>query len=538
MLCLTSFACKKAEPIKNSEVIVDDGDGPLTPYPETLTVSQAKISNPNITYIDGENSNDNFVTQFFKEKLNVVWQTKWDADASAYTAKLNLDIASNDLPDIFRVSASQMNTLIAADQIMDLTAVYKKYASDKLKNNIEYKGSMAMQSCTVDGKIYGIPSMSSMESDTPFLWLRTDWMEELGLSAPTDYASLAAYIQKVKDSKIANSGGISAGLSFYGPGSISFDSIAQTQNAYYDYWLLDNAANKLVYSGIQPEMKQALLKMQEMYAQGLIDKDFAIKGSTEQELIAMGQYGVVFGQYFYPHLLKGSALNNAKATWKAYAIPANASGSIKPKSSLNVTGYYVVRKDYAHPEALLKTMNLWMEIWQEDGQYRDWFTEKMTTTHKDVYLCGEYALPTFFDAVDNNIKIGKGIRAAFKTENPLEGITSQSKLAQFSFSFMKDETASNYISGEGWALKHVYLYAENVYENDYKQFQNNYFQGVLSEDSAFTKALLDKTMVEEFLNIIMGAPIDDFDKFVDEWNSMGGEDLTKEVNSWYSKQNK
>ena len=34
--------------------------------------------------------------------------------------------------------------------------------------------------------------------------------------------------------------------------------------------------------------------------------------------------------------------------------------------------------------------------------------------------------------------------------------------------------------------------------------------------------------------MIMGeTPIDDFDKFVEEWNNLGGADIGKEVNEWY-----
>ena len=37
-----------------------------------------------------------------------------------------------------------------------------------------------------------------------------------------------------------------------------------------------------------------------------------------------------------------------------------------------------------------------------------------------------------------------------------------------------------------------------------------------------------------FVRIIMGdVPVDEFDKFVDNWNALGGAQMTKEVNEWY-----
>jgi putative aldouronate transport system substrate-binding protein len=50
-------------------------------------------------------------------------------------------------------------------------------------------------------------------------------------------------------------------------------------------------------------------------------------------------------------------------------------------------------------------------------------------------------------------------------------------------------------------------------------------------------ANLDKIKSETFMKIITGnAPISEFDKFVDDWKKLGGDQITKEVNDWYAKQ--
>ena len=46
-------------------------------------------------------------------------------------------------------------------------------------------------------------------------------------------------------------------------------------------------------------------------------------------------------------------------------------------------------------------------------------------------------------------------------------------------------------------------------------------------------ATLQAMEEEVFTNIIMGAPIDTFDKFVEDWKNLGGDDITKELNEWY-----
>ena len=49
------------------------------------------------------------------------------------------------------------------------------------------------------------------------------------------------------------------------------------------------------------------------------------------------------------------------------------------------------------------------------------------------------------------------------------------------------------------------------------------------------KSTLDDMLDQTFLKIISGQEkIDAFDKVVEEWKNAGGNDMTAEVNEWYS----
>lgn len=51
--------------------------------------------------------------------------------------------------------------------------------------------------------------------------------------------------------------------------------------------------------------------------------------------------------------------------------------------------------------------------------------------------------------------------------------------------------------------------------------------------------ILVKLEGDTFINIIYGKkPVTEFDNFVKEWKSLGGDDMTKEVNDWYAKMKK
>ncbi len=516
---------------KPDKQIFDLNDGPLVPYDEPLVVTQVRYQNPSVTYIRGENKSENFIREFYKEKLNMEWESVWTTDYSSYFTKLNLDIASNDLPDVFLVDASQLQTLLENDQIEDLTDYYDYYASDRLKENIEYGDKLLLKYPTVDGRLYGIPLTSSYAGNTGFMWIRTDWMKKLGLSAPTTFEEFCAYIKALKDSGLCANG--SSGFSFLGAGSVSFDSIAQMFGSYYDYFVEDEETGKLIYTGVSDEMKEALKAMQEMFQNGLIDSDLASKGSTEEEMISTGQYGIVFGQYFYPGLLKGSLLNDKDADWEAFPLPAlDKKSTAKPKGTTYVNGYLVVRKGYKHPEALLKSMNLWAEMWTDGGEYTAWLSEKMTGEYKSVNLIGEYALPYQFDGVLTFNGIGKDIRKVLAAENPDEEIKNY-PFSQMTYEYLRDPQAADYVSGSGWTLYKIYTSAAPVMDEYLGNLQFNDFQGMLSEEAAFDKVTLDKMMVETYTNIIMGESIDSFDVFVKEWYEEGGQRIIDEVNTWY-----
>ena len=50
-------------------------------------------------------------------------------------------------------------------------------------------------------------------------------------------------------------------------------------------------------------------------------------------------------------------------------------------------------------------------------------------------------------------------------------------------------------------------------------------------------ATLEKLVEETYLKIIMGElPVSEFDTFVENWKSLGGDEITQEVNDWYDQQ--
>ena len=109
---------------------------------------------------------------------------------SDYFDKIGLDIISGDLPDVFCCTPTQLVELVKNDRIADLTTVFEEYASDRTKT-IVAADPIGFDSGKFDGKLYGISQLHfGYISSIVQIYVRQDWLDNLGLSAPTTYDEL------------------------------------------------------------------------------------------------------------------------------------------------------------------------------------------------------------------------------------------------------------------------------------------------------------------------------------------------------------
>lgn len=79
----------------------------------------------------------------------------------------------------------------------------------------------------------------------------------------------------------------------------------------------------------------------------------------------------------------------------------------------------------------------------------------------------------------------------------------------------------------------MFVAAEVVVANKDNAIKNK-FTGAPTETMKMKKDAIDKLEKDTFSKIIYGqVGIEEFDAFVTKWKSMGGDDITAEVNEWY-----
>jgi putative aldouronate transport system substrate-binding protein len=286
----------------------------------------------------------------------------------------------------------------------------------------------------------------------------------------------------------------------------------------------------LVYGTVQPEMKQALAALQEMYARGEIDKEFAVKDINKvSEAIANSKCGMEFGVWWNPYSpLYLSQANYPDAYWQVYPIPSVDGKPAKSQYAAAVNSVIVVRKGYEHPEAVVKMLNFWCDNILDDPDENTRNTLLGTLDNPDVVL---YKYTDFHLWDPNNmLEAYYKIRKALAERNPAGLNLDEMTRYQIITAYFEQGIKEAWVEVATYGDKGSVSILESIARD---RGMPNAFYGaptkVMSEKMPALNAMADETITR----IIMGEPLDTFDEFVEKWRRMGGDEITAEVNDWY-----
>ena len=249
---------------------------------------------------------------YIRDNYGVDMVMDWQAENSEYNNKLSLNIASGSLPDIFFCNNYRTFLQLAQNGLLaDLTDIYDDNISDTIKGIDKSYNGRNFEPVTIDGRIMAIPG-GNLDGQQNLLWLRKDWLDNLGLDVPDTFEDLEKVLYAfVNDDPDGNGVDDTVGLVVSATEAVKgynhnygLEPIFYAFGAYPTYWMEDE--NGQVYYGSTGEkMKDALALLQDWYAKGLIDKQFATRiGSGETEAVfTSGQGGAVSLARFMPPAL-------------------------------------------------------------------------------------------------------------------------------------------------------------------------------------------------------------------------------------------
>lgn len=136
--------------------------------------------------LPGQTLEDNFWLDTYEDELGIKvvydWIVKGDDE---FNQKMNVSMASEKLPDVMCVTATQMMQLIDAGLVQEMGPVFEQYATDFTKEVMNQEGDSPFLAGQKDGVQYGLPVTGGSVDSVDLMWIRTDWLEKLNLEVPT-----------------------------------------------------------------------------------------------------------------------------------------------------------------------------------------------------------------------------------------------------------------------------------------------------------------------------------------------------------------
>jgi putative aldouronate transport system substrate-binding protein len=516
-----------------------DPMGKYDPPIEVTTVRNLSevVENNVLGVLEGETFEDNRWTRVYEDLLGIKikneWVVKGNPDSDQYVQKMNVTLASGELPDFMSVNAIQLKQLAESDLIEDMTALYEQYASPLTKDILSQEGTGPFDAATFDGKLMAIPQVEPSIERSMFLWIRTDWLEKLSLQPPKTMADVLAISKAFSENDPDGNGkkdtfglGMTKGL--WG-GSNGLEGFMAGYQAYPNIWV-EGADGKLVFGSIQPEVKKALQELQNMMKAGQIDKEFGIKdGGKVAEDITAGKIGMEYGEQWnsiWPLQLNKN--NDPNAQWQAFPIVSESGDLPKVPQKFSTTKFFVVRKGAENPEAVIKLFNAHLEKnWGETAEFDVYYAPKEA---ESVWQLS----PVQPAPPKKNVTAYREIDAA-RQAGDMSTLQGEAKTIQEKIDLFNSGSEEGFAV---WGWERIYgpqgsMGITDQYDKN-NQFLIDKFVGAPTPTMVERKSTLEKLQNEVFVKIILGEPIESFDKFVADWKKLGGDQMTVEVNEWYA----
>ena len=513
--------------------------GNLEPYAEPITMTIGIPVDLSKAFPEGDSYENNVWSRAYEEELGIKLELAFTAANT--DDKINTLIATGDIPDLLCVNSAQLKMLSNSGLIRDdLYDVYMANAGEGMRTIIEgVGGDAAIPSATYDGKMMAIPILNtSPGEEVPVLWLRTDWMQKLGLEDPQNWDDLYKIIDAfVHQDPDGNGVDDTIGLTFSKDlwnSNFQMDGLFNVFGSYpkKNFWVDDpNEEGKVIFGAFADETKAALEVVSKMYADGLIDAEFAVNdNSAAVQQVASGKCGVVIGAVWDTNsVLYTSNDEDPNADWHALPMVGLDGPTTKVTGNYPIIRYMVFSKDLEHPEAVIKMINL---------QFKKCFSDDSTQEIYDTYIedaSGNsgfaafqiYPWGIFLPAVKNEMAADEIVNMGLSSD---EVDIWAKPFAKYVEGYANGDASLwrwyRFFGPDGGHLITGKYIADDLY------YMNRYY-GPTTDTMAESMSLIDDLVNEMFTKIIMGEEtVDAFDTYKAQAEALGLTDMTEEANAW------
>ena len=499
---------------------------PYGAYPELVTYTLGQMNGANNSNLPDQNTyEDNAYTRYLRKMLNIQNDNVYMERGDRYDELVNILAKDQTLPDVLVISdRAILKELVENDLIEDLTDVYENCTTPRIKEMFESYGSDLWDMGSFDGRLMAIPETVT-DHGPRLLWLRKDWMDELGLEEPKTLEDAFDIIESFVANKMGTSDGedpvgLVCDTDLVGNTSSSY-SVEPVFDKFYaspQQWVNQNG--QIVYGSVTQETKNALSYLHELYERGVLDQNFALRAQNNlRDLVVDGKCGAFFGLWWTPNNpLVDVYEKNKEIDWEPYYLQKSETDDAY--DSFRDNKYVVVRKGYEHPEIVMKIISVLFDYTRYEAndadEVNEYFALNVDPTARPLVINVDYNEATF--------QITKDIRAVedgTKKEESLSAIEKSYYDACESFLHGKSSTPADWAAYKS-RISAVGLLVDGGYQSEERRYLDD-------TDGELPKSLqqLEK---KSFIQIIMGEkPISYFDTFVKEWYDQGGEEITEQI---------
>lgn len=433
--------------------------------------------------------------------------------ANEYDTQLTLRFASNELADMIGTTAidsvAHPNAVEqgAFTQLNDLIDQYGPNLKAKIPEEVWKSPKVS-----VDGKIYGIP-MLVPHANTTAMFIREDWVEKLNIDLPKTLDDYLAYFELVKTEDMDGNGDPNDEYGF-----MVRENFSSSTAFFYefgvamDYWVMQDG--EFVPSVITPNMKDALAFWRKLYANGYIPPNaFTNKLADWQAGIYNGKAGSWL--HFVDNLATWWAPSNFS---DPNAKPLLVEPAIGPKGQgLGVAnpGLYrvwVIPSNVKDPEKIIKFLDF---VWSDPDvqQFLTFGIEGHNYEMANGAVQWDITSP-------NNAKDEENLLYMYYMN--FTGV-SRNNNEQVKLNPYADQLLRGFEISEKYKIKSESMHMPTMEAFKTRpELRPNFGAG-------------DTLLIDMFARVITSdVDIDaEFDKFVKEWRSRGGDEAIKEATAWH-----
>lgn len=246
-------------------------------------------------------ADDNVIKREIEKATNSKMTIQWVSN-NIYTDKLNLTLASGDIPDLIMINdpfGSTFTKMVKQGAFWDITPYIQDYPNlSKRIPDIAWETTKA-----ADGSNYGIPRPRPVTGDSFFI-IRKDWLDKLNLKVPetTDelYEVMQAFVEQDPDGNGKKD--TTALAAYVSPDDLGWGGnlgpvLGAIESSFLGIngsWKWDESQGKLVYRELLPEVRESLQYLTKAYANGMMPEDLlSLKLTQARELFKRNQAGII-----------------------------------------------------------------------------------------------------------------------------------------------------------------------------------------------------------------------------------------------------